>query len=62
MMCDGKFQVIVAINFDEEYYSEVLQRNESINAARYIEFLEKLHAKYPNNLIIMHDNARPHKA
>ena len=62
MMCDIKFHIIVAINFVGQYHVEVLQQSETVNAERYIAFLQNLQLKYPSPLTIMHDNARPHKA
>ena len=41
----------------------MLQHDETINSDRYIQFLEQLIAvRRRGNLIIMHDNARPHVA
>ena len=61
-MSDVKFHIIVAINFRGLCHFEILQRNETVNALRYIEFLKALSEVKRGDLIIMHDNARPHKA
>ena len=54
----------MASNFNNDTYFEVLSRGETVNAERYIEFLKRMLAKFhhlaPNELILMHDNARPH--
>ena len=62
IISDMKYHIIVAINYRGECYSEILPRNNSINAHRYIQFLEALIPRHRGDLIIMHDNARPHKA
>ena len=62
MMCDIKYHIIVAINFRGEFYCEVLERQETVNAARYIQFLQNLLNIPRRPPTIMYDNARPHKA
>ena len=52
---------IVAINFRGLCHFEILQRNETVKL-RYIKFLKALSEVKRGDLIIMHDNAGPHKA
>ena len=62
IVSDVKFHIIVAINFRGLCHFEILHRNETVNAVRYIEFLRALSETKRGELTIMHDNARPHKA
>lgn len=63
IISDQKYHILVAINFRGEHYSEVLERGQSVNAERYIAFLQNIiDVRRRGNLVIMHDNARPHKA
>lgn len=60
---DMKFHIIVACNFVGDFRFQVLQRNQSINAERYADFLQTiLNMKRIGHLDLMHDNARPHVA
>ena len=63
IISDIKYHVIVAINFRGKHYSEVLEPGETVNSERYILFLQHLiGTRRRGNLVIMHDNARPHKS
>jgi histone-lysine N-methyltransferase SETMAR len=63
IIADKKFHIIVAMNFRCDHYFEVLQPGQTINAHRYIEFLDTLkNIRRTGTLKIMHDNARPHTA
>ena len=66
---DKKALVIMAISFGGNFYFEVLPQGETVNSARYIQFLQGMHAKFSHsgrkslswkNSVIIHDNARPH--
>ena len=57
-----KFHIIVANNFRGLCHFVILQRNETVNALRYIEFLKALSEVKRGHFKIMHDNARPHTA
>ena len=65
---DKKVLVIVASNYANSLvYFEVLQKGDSINAERYLEFLINMVAKFQERLpqwelTIQHDNTRPHIA
>ena len=67
---EQKFLVVIAVSQRGQHYFEILQRNESINADRYIEFLTNLVNYFrtqpnpilPENMRLQHDNARPHTA
>lgn len=61
-IADKKFHIIVAISFRGDFSFQVLPRNESINADRYVNFLEERVLPLRRNLIVMHDKARPHTA
>lgn len=55
--------IIVAIDFRGNYYFEILDKNDVLNAERYSIFLENLVEEIDKcKFVIMHDNARPHKA
>lgn len=64
-----KTMLCVWWNMDGIVHFELLERNKTINAQLYIEQLQRLHVelerKYPNrhnDVILQHDNARPHTA
>ena len=66
---DKKALVIVAISFGGNFYFEVLPQHETVNSARYIQFLQSMHSKFSHsgrkslswkNSVIIHDNARPY--
>lgn len=65
---DRKVQVIVASNFTNQHYFEILEDGGSINSERYIQFLENaithldINAVRLRSILWMHDNARPHSA
>lgn len=59
-MADKKYHIIVGMNFRGDSYFEVLEANETVNAARYVEFLEHIQTIRRQRITIMHDNARPH--
>lgn len=67
---EDKFLVIIAVSQRGQHYFEILQRNEHINADRYIKFLSNLVNYFraesnpilPENMRLQHDNARPHTA
>ena len=53
-----------AAHFNNDVYYEVLPRGgETVNAARYIQFLDGILKKFshldPGEIVLMHDNARP---
>ena len=63
LIADKKFLIIVAMSFRCDSYFEVLDHGETVNAQRYIQFLDNLKNKCRRSaLTIMHDNARPHTA
>ena len=63
IISDQKFHIIVACNFRGDFRFHILERNQTINAQRYVEFLESiLNMARPGRLELMHDNARPHTA
>jgi hypothetical protein len=63
IISDKKFHIIVRISFRGDYYFEVLQHGETVNAHRYVDFLQRLQQRrHRGVLTIMHDNARPHTA
>lgn len=63
IISDEKYHIIAAMNYRGEFLCEVLPRGEAINSVRYIEFLTNLQrTRRQGNLVIMHDNARPHKS
>ena len=67
---DRKTMVIWASNFEGDMYVEVIDHGSSVNAVRYIAFWERLLQHFSSltpplsseNIIAMHDNARPHVA
>lgn len=65
---DRKVLIIVASNFSKSLtYFEILHDGGSINAVRYLEFLQNMILKFQailpaGELVIQHDNARPHVA
>lgn len=65
---DKKVLIILASNFSKSLvYKEVLHDGGSINAERYLQFLENMTNEFEGTLprwemIIQHDNARPHVA
>lgn len=62
-MSARKFHIMVGINFRGEYYSEVLNAGETVNAERYVQFLQGIvNTRRRGTLTIMHDNATPHTA
>ena len=67
-MCHKKVMIIVALNFSGQTYHEILEDGGTINAGRYIKFLDNCFNHLQGLGIVterihwMHDNARPHKA
>lgn len=67
---EKKMMVIVALSQKGYHYFEILEQNQSINAERYVVFIGNLinflqnspEPIQPENLRLMHDNARPHVA
>lgn len=67
---ESKFMAVIAVSQRGHHYFEILNRNESMNAERYVEFLTNMiqfFSTIPNpimaeNMRLMHDNARPHVA
>jgi len=66
---DKKYLLMMSATFDATFYWEILEDGGSINAERYISFIEKAFLKYSevlnvpvSALSLMHDNARPHIA
>lgn len=67
---ENKFMAIIAVTQRGYHYFEVLERGESINSERYVDFLRnllqflstKLNPIQPENMRLMHDNATPHTA
>lgn len=70
---DQKFMALVAANFEGLSYSEVLNRGQTVDSERYVNFINNAIAYFSQrdlvverrsisfaNLILMHDNARPH--
>ena len=63
---DRKMLIILACNYSKSlFYHEVMHDGGTINAARYLEFLERMCSKFQPTLprwelVIQHDNARPH--
>lgn len=70
---DRKFMAIVAVNFDGLSFSTVLERNQSVDSELYTNFLIDTVNSFTNhdlrnerrevsweNMVLMHDNARPH--
>ena len=63
IIADSKYHIIVACNFRGDHIFRVLERNEMINAQRYVDFLnDVIPMARAGTLKIMHDNARPHTA
>lgn len=63
IISDLKYHIIVACNFRGDFRFQVLERTETINAKRYINFLQMiLGMRRTGRLHLMHDNARPHMA
>lgn len=67
-MCLKKRMILVAGNFSGDFYFEILEDGGSINAVRYIEFIDNCFQHIQDNgtpaerILWMHDNARPHRA
>lgn len=61
-IADKKFHIIVAVSFRGDFTFRVLERNQSINAERYVDFIRDMVIPLRRNLKVMHDNARPHTA
>lgn len=67
---DPKILVIMATNFHGDAYFELLAEGATVNAIRYIQFLQNMVRHFanmggpvlPENMLLMHDNARPHVA
>lgn len=67
---EQKYLAIIAVSQKGHHYFELLARNESVNADRYIQFLVNLETFLrnqqdpilPENLRLQQDNARPHTA
>lgn len=67
---ENKFMVVLAVSQKGQHYFEILNRGQSINAERYIEFLERMenhfaHLEDPilsHNMRFQQDNAKPHTA
>ena len=65
---EKKFMAIVAVSLRGQHYFEVLQRNESLNSERYVEFLTHMATYFAEmvnpvrfeNMRLIQDNARPH--
>lgn len=63
IISDKKFHIIVGMNYRGEHYFEVLEQGRTIDAQRYVQFLDNLkEIRRRGTLHIMHDNARPHTA
>lgn len=63
IIADKKFHIIVALNFRGDHIFHVFERHETVNAHRYVTFLnDVLPMARTGRLRIMHDNARPHTA
>jgi [histone H3]-lysine36 N-dimethyltransferase SETMAR len=63
IISDQKFHIIVACNFRGDFRFKVFERNQTINAERYVEFLQTIqNTVRTGRLHLMHDNARPHTA
>lgn len=70
---DQKFLAIVIVNFEDLAY-KVLSRGQTIDSELYIQFIEDAVANFlihnlfvarsisSENMILMHDNARPHES
>lgn len=69
-IADRKAMVLFSCNFQGEAYFEILDIGKSVNSQRYLEFLQRMCGFYSNihppltteNILLMHDNATPHKA
>lgn len=67
---EKKFMVIVAVSQIGRHYFEMLEQKETITAKRYINFLQNMINFFQKgnqkilseNMVLMHDNARPHIA
>ena len=66
---DRKFMWLMASNYEGQFYYEVLSEGCSINADRYLLFLQNALDHYSHlyrietrTFLVMHDNARPHVA
>lgn len=67
---EKKFLVIIAVSQKGQHYFEVLERNQNIDAQRYMQFITNLinflqrlpNPLNPENMRLQHDNARPHTA
>ena len=66
----AKSLVMMATNFHGESFFELLQEGETVDSGRYIVFLRNMVNHFrslhepvmPENMLLMHDNARPHVA
>ena len=66
---DRKFMWLMAANFSGNFYFEIMHDGGSVNAQRYLQFLQSALRSFSHdlnckieNLSVMHDNARPHIA
>lgn len=67
---DKKIMAIVAICMDGKFHFELLEHGETVNAKRYIEFLRRMQHRFQKRkdrieweeILLQHDNARPHVA
>lgn len=65
---DAKSMIIVAVSFTGKHCVEVLKRGDTVNSESYIQFLRHVHHNFHrhecslkwNDMVIMHDNARPY--
>lgn len=62
IISDRKFHIIVGVSFRGDYTFQVLERDQTINADRYIAFIQERVMPLRRNLTLMHDNATPHSA
>ncbi len=66
-MHERKRMLLVAMEFDGIAYYHLYEEGETVNAERYRDFLSKIipdfrTRKNIQNVMLLHDNARPHKA
>jgi hypothetical protein len=65
----GKVMITIVCDIDEVILVAAMARGETINSDAYIKILQKLKQRYrrmrpnrnPGDMLIQHDNARPHR-